>query len=208
MDENRLIRIAEKVAASDKLTRDLQWWQDNCHPPSSEEAPKYWREDIPNKVYSEIVNDKHSKTIKWSNPRLEDNLSKFQRSAQSLGLDMSDLQERFARGFQTSLHPTTWSVLGNSDSWTIESSAEAEMWAHLRDESLQPFLDGIASGNSIPSPIILDMGDGSYHLVSGDSQLIIAKVMNEEPKVFVIEMSTANYRSDIAEMAVTGRRDR
>lgn len=204
MEFSRLLRIAARVAAT-QIKRELQWWQ-GCCPPPPEEAPKYWREDIPSDVYKKIWEEKHATTIKWTAPNIEADREKFHAIAESLGLDVADIQSKISRGFLDKLSPQVWALLANSDSWAIESMEEAEMRAALRDEDLQPILDAISAGQTIPAPIVLILGDGTPHLVSGNDRLMVARAMDTEVKVFFVDMASSPESHQLAEMPVTGYR--
>jgi hypothetical protein len=204
MELSRLLRIAARVAAT-QIKRELQWWPGR-EPPPPEEAPKYWREDIPSDVYAKIWEEKRATTIKWKTPDLEAEQEKFQKVAESLGLDVSDIQSKAGRGHMCQLSPQIWSMLANSESWTIESMEEAEKRAALRDMDLQPTLDTIATGQTVAAPIVLILGDGTPHLVSGDDRLMIARAMDTEAQVFFVDMATSDKQSDVINMPVTGYR--
>lgn len=207
MDEKRLFRIAQKVAAQ-QLKRDLQWWQDGCHDPPPEEAPKYWRKDIPDRVYAEIQLAKRETTIKWASPDLEEVASKLPKVALDLGLDIEDVQSKISGGWLTALNLGIWAFLKNSDSWTIESMEEAEVRAAMRDEDLQPTLDMISAGQTVPAPVILLLGDGSPYLLTGNEKLMIARAMDTEATVFFVDMASAPRQNEMHEMPVIGYRDR
>lgn len=207
MDELRLFRIAARVAAT-QLKRDLEWWKDACHDPAPEEAPKYWRKDIPDNIYIAILNEKREAVIKWCAPDIEEASSKFQKIAEELGLDVADMQAKASCSYLTELAPLTWAMMANSDSWAIESMEEAEIRAAVRDEDLQPALNLIAAGKKVPAPIVFILGDGTPYLATGNDKLMIARVMGVVPQVFLIDMAATAKSSDMPEMPVTGYRNR
>jgi hypothetical protein len=205
MNASRLLRIAARVAAQ-KFRRDLEWWSDCCKDPPPEEAPKYWRKDIPDRIYSEIQKGKRETTIKWINPNPTDESEKIAKIAQSIGLDHQDIMKKAANGFLTELAPEAWAKLEGSDSWRIESMEEAEMLAAMRDEDLQPIMDLIAGGKGVPAPIVLFNFDVNEHLVTGNAQLMIARAMDVPAKAFYVNMAQ-DKMSDLPDMPVTGYRD-
>jgi hypothetical protein len=204
VDVGRLLRIAARVAAA-QYRRDLKFWPQQEAPPVTE-APQYWRQDIPQRVLDEAIASKLEQAIKWKTPDLEAEQEKFQRIAESLGLDVSDIQSKAGRGHTCQLSPQIWSMLANSESWTIESMEEAEKRAALRDIDLQPVLDAVAAGQTISAPVVLILGDGTPHLVSGDDRLMIARAMDIEAQVFFVDMTASDKHSDVPNMPVTGYR--
>jgi hypothetical protein len=64
----------------------------------------------------------------------------------------------------------------------------------------------IASGRAIAAPIVLILGDGTPHLVTGNDRLMIARAMNAKVMAFYVDMAVSSKHSDIAEMPVTGYR--
>jgi len=203
MDGKRLFRIAQRVAA-EQVKRDLKWWQDCCHDPPPEEAPKYWRRDIPDAVYVAIQKEKRETTIKWVGPDIEEAANKFQKVALDLGLDIEDIQSKIPGGRLTVLNAEVWAHLANSDSWTIESMEEAEVRAAMRDEDLQPILDVISAGKTVSAPIVLWLGDGTPYLVTGNDKLMIARAMDTEAQVFFVDMASSSKQNEMVDMPVTG----
>jgi hypothetical protein len=206
MDEVRLFRIAARVAAQ-KFRRDLEWWNDCCKDPPDADKPKFWRKDIPDRIYFAIQQGKLETTIKWINPVPEEESDKIAKIAPSIGLDHADIMKKAANGYLVDLTPEVWAKLEGSDSWRIESMEEAEMLAAMRDEDLQPIMDLIAAGKGVPAPIVLYNFDVHDHLVTGNAQLMIARAMETSAKAFYVNMAQ-DKMSDLPDMPVTGYRGR
>ena len=120
---------------------------------------------------------------------------------------LSDIMKKAGYVYLDDLSSEWWSKLENTDSWRIESMEEAELLASLRDEDLQLTMNLIASGKSVPAPIILFNFDVNPHLVTGNAQLMIAKAMGVPASAFFINMAS-DKQNETLNMPVTGYRDR
>jgi hypothetical protein len=191
MDDERLHKIARRVAAQ-KINRDLKWWGDDCHDPPADQAPQFWRRDIPERVYSEIVNGRNETVIKWHKPDLEEERGEFERTAHELGLDLNDLLAKAANGWNGPFLNDDWARLENSDSWKIESMQEAEHLANLRDKDLASIVGAISQGRSLPSPIVLLQVGGPPYLIAGNTRLMAARALGENPVVYYVDMASSS----------------
>ncbi len=187
MDLERLLRIAQRVAAQ-KYKRDLKWWDDPCHDPSTEEAPQYWRKDIDQRWVRAVIDEKYSSTIKWHEPKSEDDRQELERAALALSIDIDTIMKKAASGWLGELSDFTWACLANSDSWKIESMEEAQFLASTYDLDLAPINVAIGNGLSLPAPIVLNLDDGTSYLASGNGKLMVARAMGVTPKVFFVDV--------------------
>jgi hypothetical protein len=194
MDGSRLFRIAARVAAA-QFKRDLQWWQ-GCCPPPPEEAPKYWRQDVPQDVIAKVTEEKHATTIKWARPDWLEEHSAFERAANELGVDIDELRSKAASGNMSELPAVLWAHLENSDSWRVESMQEAEILAAGHGKDIQSIIDGIAQGKKIPAPIVLLRSGEAPYLIAGNTRLMVSKAMGIVPVVFFIDMSPSHMLSE------------
>ncbi len=192
MDSERLLRIAEKVAAKQKLKRDLKWWGDPCHDPTPEQAPQFWRKDIPDPVYLAIQNDKNASTIKWHAPDLEEEREAFERTARKLNLNAEELIQSAANGGLIEIHQDMRSSLENTDSWNVESMEEVEFLAGTYDRDLTSIMKAIGEGKSLPAPIVFVQDTGAPYLIAGNTRMMAAKALGESPKVFCFSQSSGN----------------
>lgn len=193
---SRLLKITTLVA--NKQTRDLQWWNDGCHDPPVEDASKYWRRDIPDRVYSEIVTSKRKSVINWVKPSVEDESEGFRLAAEKLGLDVEDMNKKAASGWMTQLPNDMWSILENTDSWVTESLEEIEKYAAKHDKDLESLVGAIGEGKSISAPIVVILGNGMPYLIAGNIRLMISKVMGINPEVFFFDLASSGQQNEMA----------
>lgn len=125
-------------------------------------------------------------------PDLEKERGEFDRVADTFGIDSSVLMFQAQDGELAQLSEDIWGKLENTDS----NSFEAGDWdavhdhsnpdgEHTRDwESLRVKLE---SGTVLDAPIIMKFGD-RYHLVSGNTRLMVARAKGLVPKVLIFEI--------------------
>lgn len=119
-------------------------------------------------------------------PNIEREAGEFERVAKSFGLETSTLMSQATKGELVDLDDETWQRLENTDSNQLEAgdwkkveeySAHVNRdWAGLRDK--------IISGEAIDAPIIMKFGE-RYHLVSGNTRLMITKAIGIKPHVLI-----------------------
>lgn len=197
MDVSRLLRITAQVAAQ-KDRRDLEWWSDCCHDPPDEDKPKYWKRDIPNKVYTDIVTSQRKPVIIWVKPNIEEEEEGFQRAAKELGLDIEDMNQKASKGWTQQISKEIWSILQNTDSWTVESIEDVEKIAAKNNKDLEFIVSAIGKGQSLPSPIVVFLGDGIPYLIAGNTRLMVSKMMGVTPEVFFFDLANSGKANEMA----------
>lgn len=89
------------------------------------------------------------------------------------------------------LNDEIWSRLENTDSYGIEESD----WATVEDKSKEASRDylvpkmKIEKGELLQAPIIMKMGD-IFHLVSGNTRLMVSRAFGIKPQVYLFEVDT------------------
>ena len=135
--------------------------------------------------------------FKW--PNIEKEEGEFERVAGTFGVDSSVLMFLAGEGELVDLDSDVWSELENTDSNSVEvgdwdavhdhSNPDGQ---HKRDwESLKKKMD---SGTEMDSPIIMKIGN-KYHLVSGNTRLMVSPAKGVIPKVLLFEVDE-NKESD------------
>jgi hypothetical protein len=122
-------------------------------------------------------------------PDIEAERGEFERVGQTFGVD-SDTLMFLAKeeGEFISLNDSLWGILENTDSYKFGkgdwsavakfSNEYARDWESLRSK--------IEHGGPLDAPIILKM-NGIYHLISGNTRLMVARALGITPKVLVFE---------------------
>lgn len=134
--------------------------------------------------------EKSSEYFKY--PDIEAEIGEFERVADTFGIDSSVLMFLAHEGQMTYLDFELWNKLENTDSNTFDigdwewvhehSNPDGE---HKRDwESLK---DKVERGKVLNAPIIMKYGN-KYHLVSGNTRLMVARAKGVVPKVLLFEI--------------------
>lgn len=120
----------------------------------------------------------------WVVPSLGDELGEFERVAKTFGVQLTSLISLFRNGTVEEMDEETWSQLENT-----QSRSRTELWqvfeaAANSGRDAQGLLDAFRAGKPMQAPIVLFLADGSAHLVSGNTRLMMCRALGERPKVF------------------------
>jgi hypothetical protein len=102
---------------------------------------------------------------------------------------LSVLEYQAQNGDLVTLEENVWSSLENSDSPTIEIGG----WEQVQELSSQVNRDWenlknkLEQGTVLQAPIVMKFGD-SFHLVAGNTRLMVSKAMGITPKVLLFEI--------------------
>mgnify|MGYP000922222227 CR=1 FL=1 len=113
----------------------------------------------------------------------------LERVAQNFEIDLSVLEYQAQNGELITLEEDIWSTLENSDSPTIETGD----WKQVEELSLQvernweDLKNKLEKGIVLEAPIIMKFGN-RYHLVAGNTRLMVSKAMGVVPKVLLFEI--------------------
>ena len=126
-------------------------------------------------------------------PDIESELGEFQRVATTFGIDSSGLLFLARAGELVSLDPSIWEKLENTDS----NSFSKGDWDSVHDHSnpdgekkrdWEEVRNNFDSGGTLDAPIIMKYGD-QFHLVSGNTRLMVLKASGIVPKVLLFEVN-------------------
>jgi len=130
-------------------------------------------------------------TASFTFPDILAESGEFDRVAQTFGIESSVLQWAAGEGELTSLTEDIWKELTNTDSnrlaigdWqAVEQNASQQ--EVVRDwKSLQMALE---ESRSLDAPIVMKIGD-LYHLVAGNTRLMVAKAAGVTPRVLLFSV--------------------
>ena len=131
-------------------------------------------------------------------PMIEREIGEIERVAQ---LFAPNTQEEFIQKFISHAHSThitlfdedSWKILENSDSFGIS----VHDWAEVAHHAVQGHTDHprdwkdikekLEKGIAVDAPIILKRG-GVFHLVSGNTRLMVARALGIKPAVLIVTM--------------------
>jgi len=113
----------------------------------------------------------------------------LKRVSEEFGIGMSVLEYQAQNGNLVSLEQEIWDTLENTDSSTIEFGN----WNQVDDISSQVDREWedlkvkLERGKILEAPIVMKFGD-HYHLVAGNTRLMVSKAMGITPKVLLFEI--------------------
>jgi len=128
---------------------------------------------------------------KWTTPKLENELKDLEAVAEEFDISLDRLKEDFKRGEIRMLPNKIWETLGRCDCKKANSFLEIVDIAH-KQQKVDPeyksqwkeFKEAFRSGKQLSAPVVMKH-DHQYHLVSGNTRLMVAKVMNVTPFVYL-----------------------
>lgn len=139
-----------------------------------------------------MIESFESRSEQFRIPNITAERGEFERVGKTYGLDYIELiRQAGTAGRLVKLSEEVWSQLGNTDSFSIDESdwntvrQHSDTQEEKRDwESLKNIL---MRGDSVDAPIIMKRG-GEYHLVSGNTRLMVARALGMRPYVFLFEI--------------------
>ncbi len=133
------------------------------------------------RVASRIASDSEDRgDANWIAPSWDDEAEEFGRVARDEGISIEQLQTAFAGGKLRMLSDSDWARLENTDSYDVNSRAEAVNIAGAYGRDAMSVLDAIDSGDPIPAPVVLERHDGSITLVAGNTRLMAARAAGRD----------------------------
>jgi hypothetical protein len=125
---------------------------------------------------------------KFVYPNIEDEMLELESTAREYDLDRETLISSAKKGRLTTLNPTIWSKLKNTDSWTIGMTQEdVRKNALARGKSIETtnrIIAGMKSSQTFYAPIILKYKD-EFDCVAGNTRLMTAMSLKVIPKVYI-----------------------
>ncbi len=128
-------------------------------------------------------------------PNIEKEEGEFARVAAEFGIETSVLMFLAQSGELIQMDEELLSRLENTDAHTVQEGD----WEMVHDHSNPngvfkrdwvALRDKLAAGNVLDAPIIMKFGE-RYHLVSGNTRLMVARAMGMSPKVLIFEVDIA-----------------
>lgn len=125
-------------------------------------------------------------------PDIRNEKGEFGRVAETFNIDLAALIQLAEDGELVSLDPMIWEHLDNTDS---NKFSEGD-WDDVHDHSnpngkfkrdWKTLKETMEAGTVLDAPIIMKYGE-LYHLVSGNTRLMISKAKGITPKVFIFEV--------------------
>lgn len=128
-------------------------------------------------------------------PNINEELQELENLANEYDLSKKKLIKSARSGRLTRLHPTIWSKIKNTDSWSIGMTQEdVRKKASIRGKSSDTtnrIISGMKSSQTFYAPIIFSY-EGEYYCVAGNTRLMAAMALKHMPMVYIF-----TYKKDI-----------
>lgn len=121
----------------------------------------------------------------------EEDMGELKRVAETFNLNIEDLLESAEAGDLLDLNEDIWSQLDNTDSNEV-SEGDWTKVAYLSEQQDEPrdwkrLKNRLETGQELDAPIVLKQND-EYHLVSGNTRLMVARASGKTPKILLFEV--------------------
>ncbi len=130
--------------------------------------------------------------LKWVIPSFRKERGEIERVAEHFGLDDLFVEKFLSHEATAVLVPLTdeiWCKLENTDSDSVKSG-DWEFVAKCAEQvhrDWQTLKDQMLVGSEMDAPIIYH-SNGTYHLVSGNTRLMVAKALEVTPHVVIVTL--------------------
>jgi len=127
---------------------------------------------------------KLKKDLKWVKPSLKKELPELKRVSEEFKISLKDIQRILNNSKLTKVSNTVLKKLENTDYNRVQTYSEVEQLTEEYDRDLNSLNRVFEEGGDIEAPIILQI-QGKYHLVSGNTRLMLCKIKNVTPEVLL-----------------------
>mgnify|MGYP001563996568 CR=1 FL=1 len=140
-------------------------------------------------------------------PSLQGEIGEIERVAETYSPENErDFMEKFLEASRNAqlvyLTEDVWSKLENTDSFDIERDGWDKIEEHIKHSNeasgaqrdWQNIRQKMEQGEELDAPIILKYDD-SYHLVSGNTRLMVARALGKTPKALIVEMKSEQLQN-------------
>ncbi|PIR37254.1 MAG: hypothetical protein COV34_03470 [Candidatus Zambryskibacteria bacterium CG10_big_fil_rev_8_21_14_0_10_42_12] len=125
--------------------------------------------------------------MQWIKPRFRDEFGEFQRISKHFGIPLWKLLYWFFMGRMVRLSDNVWSAMENTDSWDTTTLESVRYHADHIGRDVERILSALSNPHGqLPVPVVLCLPDGRYHLVAGNTRLMVSRALGIKPTVLVI----------------------
>jgi hypothetical protein len=132
--------------------------------------------------------------VRWTKPSLKEEIGEFRRVVDEGYADnLFALISAFENGklVQLGLDDEKWRNIENADSGQDLTLDEAKKLAQKYGRNINSIIEGISSGAIMPAPIILELPNGVWHNVAGNTRLMVCRALGISPMVWFMRLDDA-----------------
>jgi hypothetical protein len=139
-----------------------------------------------------MIESSESRSEQFRFPDINAEQGEFERTGKAYGLDHIELMRQAeTMGRLMELSEEVWSRLGNTDSFDIGESGWNTVRQHSDSQEVKRDWESLKNllvrGDAVDAPIIMKRR-GEYHLVSGNTRLMVARALGMRPHVLLFEI--------------------
>lgn len=125
--------------------------------------------------------------VNWHRPLLKHEAGELKRVSQDHGIDHGTLKTAFKNGTQMPLPNHVWKKLQNTDSFHTTTPQKAHALAKQYGRDSHSIGKVMKHGGNMPAPVVMKH-KGQYHLVGGNTRLMMARAHGVQPQVHMMEV--------------------
>ncbi len=133
---------------------------------------------------------------KYVYPAIDSEMGEIERVADTFEKErkdgfVHDFLENAKKTELTNLDEKTWSILDNTESYEIKAGDWDKVKKYSETKKIkrdwEKLRKNIENNVSLDAPMIVKMGN-VFHLVSGNTRLMVSRALGVTPKVLIVEM--------------------
>ena len=122
----------------------------------------------------------------WKKPDFKSELNEFKRVAKEKDINLKDLKKAYDSAELVFLEKNFWKKIENTDSWETTTREKAEAVAKKHNRNIDRIYNNIHG--EMDAPIVLINGNDPPTLVSGNTRLMVCRVMGIQPDIVLIKI--------------------
>ncbi len=127
------------------------------------------------------------KFVNWVKPDVSHEIGEIERTSKTLGIPIDKIKIAIEKAEIVNLDDQVWSLLENTDSCDVQSLEDVARLADQVSRDYKAIAEAYLAGKPMQSPIVIRHGN-TFHLISGNTRLMVARALNIAPKVLICEI--------------------
>lgn len=108
---------------------------------------------------------------------------------------IKEIKDRYQKTDIKELDLNLWNILENTDSINLKRNDWYSLQNKLEDRrDWRTIKNSFESGGKMESPIVAELPNGIFHLVSGNTRLCLSKIIGIIPKVIIVKFPKEGFK--------------
>jgi hypothetical protein len=126
-------------------------------------------------------------------------MGEIDRVSEEFNIPAEDIQYAFEVGHEVILTENIWSKLENSDSYEVQNLDQAVELANKYKKNWRAIVQAIKDEKQLPLPMVMQYSEDKYHLVAGNTRLMIYKALGVQPVVLMANLNLKQMSGVVTE---------